>query len=105
VTAAAPTFRSICMLTGDQAAPPSAFFRAMSEADQFCADLAEVNQLRAENAALRDSVDDLGCLLQRAYRRISELTSGAALPAVAASERPAADFSSRPVAGHHTTTS
>lgn len=59
MTAAAPSFRSVCQLTGD-VARPSAFFRALSEADYFCADLVEVKQLRAENAALRRRLAELG---------------------------------------------
>lgn len=52
----APSFRSVCQLSGDKAEPNAdtgAFFRALSEADGFVARLDNADQLDAENHALR----------------------------------------------------
>ena len=38
---------------------PRAFFRALSEADGVCRDLADLEQLRAENAGLRARIAEL----------------------------------------------
>ena len=49
--------RTVDALTGSR--PPSGFFRALSEADGVCRDLADLEQLRAENAGLRARIAEL----------------------------------------------
>lgn len=98
MTAAAPSFRAVCQLTGDIKPPPerpSKFFRALSEADNFCAELADVKKLRDENATLRARVADLEAEL--AWH--TDSSDAAATPAAA--ERPA-PASPRRGAGHTT---
>lgn len=66
----APATRRIDALTGAKA--PEAFFRSLSEADEFCRENAEVTRLRIENQQLRDSVNEIGCLLQETQRALAE---------------------------------
>ena len=92
----APKFRSVCQLTGEKA-EPTAFFRALSEADEFCSELAELERLREENAALRARVTELEAEL--AWHTTDSSAVGADDPAA---ER-AALGSPRPGAAHPTT--
>lgn len=60
MSATAPTYRAVCQLTGDvRPDRPSQFFRALSEADNFCAELDRTRELRAENTRLRARVAEL----------------------------------------------
>lgn len=96
MTAAAPNYRAVCQLTG-QTRPeqPSKFFRALSEADNFCNEIADVKRLRDENAALRAQVADLEAELAWLTR-----TSFTDVPPAAVKERPAPPTSPRSGAGH-----
>lgn len=63
----APKTRTVCMLTGEKAARPSAFFSALNEATQRVTDAesqaAELARLREENRELNTRVEELGAEL------------------------------------------
>lgn len=65
----APAARRIDALTGARA--PEVFFRSLSEADEFCRENAAVERLRIENQQLRDSVNEIGCLLQTTQQALA----------------------------------
>jgi len=89
MTATAPPFRQVCQLTGEKA-EPTQFFRALSEADNFCAErtetAVELERLREENASLRARVDELEAEL--AWHTAPE-SSAAVDSETAAAARPA----------------
>lgn len=63
MTTSAPKTRTVCMLTGEKAARPSAFFAALDEATQRITDVesqaAELARLREENHELKTRVEEL----------------------------------------------
>ena len=82
MTTSAPRVRAVDMLTGTKA--PTKFFRALSEADHFCRELDEVNELRvrvqeleeAERLAKADADDaaeTIGLLIAERDRLAREL--------------------------------
>lgn len=64
----APVTRRVDALSGEVAAPTQ-FFSALTEADDR---VAEVERLRVEIQQLRDSVNEIGCLLQETQRSLVE---------------------------------